>query len=96
MFKPESELNIRLVIHWVSNIRIAAIGCVMEAGDNLVRGATSGAYSQLATKERAGFVCNKVVQESVKLSCALQPKPLAIPGNLSVASSTAHLLRLPM
>ena len=61
MFKPESEPNIRLVIHWVSNIGIAAIGCAMDAGDNLVRGATSGAHSQLATKEYAGLVCNKVV-----------------------------------
>ena len=63
---------------------------------NLVRGATGGAHSQLATKECTGHVWDVVVQESVKLGFALQPELPFMPSNLLVASSTAYLLRLPM
>ena len=68
----------------------------METGDNLFRGATGGVHSQLATEERTGLVQDVVVQESVKLGSALQPEPPAMPSNLSVALSSAHLLRLPV
>ena len=45
--------------------RTTTIGCAMEAVDNLVRGTTGGAFSQLATEECTGFVRDVVVQESV-------------------------------
>ena len=36
------------------------------------------------------------MHETANLGSALQPKPSALPGSLSVASSTARLLRLPV
>ena len=73
---------------------IATVGCAMEAGDNLVRGATGGAHSQPATEESSGPVRDVLVHKSVKLGSALQPELPVLPGNLSVASSTVCLLRL--
>ena len=52
---------------------IATSGCAMKAGDNLVRGATSGTHSQPATEESTGCVREAMVQESIKLGSALQP-----------------------
>ena len=45
----------------------------MEAGDNLIIGATGGAHSKPATEESTGLVWDVVVQESIKLGSALQP-----------------------
>ena len=75
---------------------IAASGCAMEAGDNLVRDTTGGVHSQPATKWSSGLKPDTVVLKNIKQGYVLQPKPSALPGSLSVASSTARLLRLPV
>ena len=75
---------------------IATFGCDMGAGDNLVRGATGGAHSQPASEESSGSLQKAMVHQSVKLGSKMQPELPVLPGNLSVASSTVHLLRLPM
>ena len=75
---------------------IAANGCDMEAGDNLARDATVGAHHQLATEHRFDTVRDVLVQQAQVLGSVSQPTPPALPGNLSVASSTARLLRLPV
>ena len=54
------------------------------------------AHHQPATEQSSGLKPEAVVQQRVKLGSILQPEPPALPGNLSVASSTAHLLRLPV
>ena len=54
------------------------------------------AHHQPATKLSSGLKPEAVVQQCVKLGSVMQPEPPALPGNLSVVSSTAHLLRLPV
>ena len=75
---------------------VATFGCDMEAGDNLVKGATGGAHSQLATEEGSGPLRKVMVHQIVKLGSKMQPEPPVLPSNLLVASSTVHLLKLPM
>ena len=76
--------------------RITASGCDMGAGDNLVRGATAGVQSQPAIKHCYGVVQDVVMHENINLCSRTQYKPLTLPGSLLVASSTMHLLRLPV
>ena len=45
---------------------IAALGCAMEARDNLVRGTTGGVQSQPAIKQYSGLVQDALVHENVK------------------------------
>ena len=45
---------------------IAASGCAMGAGDNLVRGATGSLHSQPTTKQCSGLVQDVVVLENIK------------------------------
>ena len=45
---------------------VAASGCSMGAGDNLVRGATGGVHSQPVTKLSSGLKPEAVVLENVK------------------------------
>ena len=75
---------------------VAAFDCSMGAGDNLVRDATGGVHSQPATKQDSGLKPEAVMLENIKLGSDLQPKPSVLPGSLLVASSTVHLLRLPV
>ena len=54
------------------------------------------AHHQPTTEQSSGLKPETVVQQSVKLGSVMQPEPPALPGNLSVASSTLRLLRLPV
>ena len=52
--------------------------------------------TQPATEQCSGLIQDTVVLKTIKQGFIMQPKPLALPGSLLVASSTVHLLRLPM
>ena len=46
---------------------VAAFGCSMGAGDNLVSGAAGGAHNQPVTKQSSGLFWDELVQQCVKL-----------------------------
>ena len=61
-------------------------------GTSLLAGSTPLACYQT----KFGLKLEAVVQQCVKLGCEMQPELPVLPGNLLVASSTMHLLRLPL
>ena len=78
------------------NDGVAAFGCSMGAGDNLVRGVTGGALCRPANKDSSGLFQDELVQQRDNWGYKMQPEPPVLPSNLLVASSTTRLLRLPM
>ena len=54
------------------------------------------AHHQPATEKSSGLFRDDLVKQYVKWGYEMQPEPPVLPSNLSVASSTTHLLRLPM